>query len=343
MSRLEANWIVVIFFGLTFCSQRVESQQRTSLSTFILSDTLSFIQSKYTSYKNDISEENTIASDTVFLSQELSLHAMDNKYLIAYLHPNPDSVFNKPKWILASMLEDQGKLWTSPLRIKKKDLIFWIPVLTATTISVFYDEEIYSAIKDFQNDHGWVSKISPVITKGGEAFPVEAGGLFFLSGIILHNEKAKQTGLIALQTWLHAGLIVQVGKLLFGRQRPSFENGEDNWHGFPASLNRFKGESVSKYDAFPSGHTIEAFGLATVIAEQYKDTRIVPILSYSLATGVGLSRITEDTHWLSDVILGAALGYSIGKYMVRERKDTRWTIFPKAAGDDLKVIAVYRF
>jgi membrane-associated phospholipid phosphatase len=242
------------------------------------------------------------------------------------------------------MLEDQRKLWTSPLRVQKKDLIFWIPVLTATTVTAFYDEEIYSAFKDFRDSNDWVSDISPVITWGGEnVFVLSAGGLFYLSGILSKKDKARQTGLIALQTWVHTGLIVQVGKLLTGRQRPSFENGKDKWHGFPASLNRFKGEPSSKYDAFPSGHTIEAWALATIIAEQYKNIKIVPIISYSLATGVGLSRITEDAHWLSDVILGAALGYSIGKFMVRERKDTRWTIFPRTSGDKMKITAFYRF
>ncbi len=242
------------------------------------------------------------------------------------------------------MVEDQGKLWTSPFSIKTKDLKFWIPVLTATTVSIIYDEEIYSAIKDFQNSHDWVSDISPVITWGGEdAFVLSAGTLLYLSGVLSGKEKTKQTGLLALQTWVNAGIVVQVGKLIFGRQRPSFEDGKDRWYGFPASMNKFKDEPSSKYDAFPSGHTIEAWALATVIAEQYKDIKIVPVISYSLATGVGLSRITEDTHWLSDVIMGAALGYSIGKFMVRERKNTRWTLLPGASGNKTEIMAVYKF
>ena len=103
----------------------------------------------------------------VFSQQVLSLpipvlpEASSHNHL---LPPVFDTVFNKPKWILASLVEDQGKLWTSPLRIKTKDLKFWIPVITATTFSIVYDEDIYSAIKDFQNSHDWVSDLSPVIT-----------------------------------------------------------------------------------------------------------------------------------------------------------------------------------
>jgi membrane-associated phospholipid phosphatase len=286
----------------------------------------------------------------VFCSQIIAsrqapfLRANDNALNPPDLYTCTDSVNDKTKWFLTSMLEDQGKLWTSPLRMGKKEMLLWIPVLTATAVSIVYDEEIYSAIKNFQNNHAWVSKISPVITLGGDNRTVWAvSGLFYLTGVISGKEKAKQTGLIAIQAWAHAGLIVQVGKNIFGRQRPSHGKGIDRWYGFPASLKKYNGEPPAKYDAFPSGHTIEAFALATVIAEQYKEIKIVPIIAYSLATGTGLSRITEDTHWLSDVILGAAMGYGIGKYMVRERKDTRWTLIPKASGNDIKIMASIRF
>lgn len=255
-----------------------------------------------------------------------------------------DSLPGKKEWFLSSMVTDQGKLWTSPLRIAKKDLAFWVPVISVTALSIVYDEEIYSSVKNFQNNHGWVSNISPVITQvGDDPFVLGTGTLFVLAGTLAHNKKAKQTGLIALQTWFHTGFIVQIGKLIFGRQRPSYDNGIDQWHGFPESLKRFTGGPVSKYDAFPSGHTIEAFGLATVIAEQYKDKKIIPVICYTIATGAGLSRVTEDTHWFSDVVLGAAMGYGIGKFMVRARKDTKWTLLPVRHKDDVILTAIYSF
>ena len=138
---------------------------------------------------------------------------------------------------------------------------------------------------------------------------------------------------MAAETLAHAGLIVTIGKSLTGRQRPSFDHGKDHWNWFPTSLNMYKeGYLKSGYDAFPSGHTIAAWSVATVIAKQYRDQKIIPILAYTVATGVGLSRITEDTHWLSDVILGGALGYSIGNFVVPGRSSTRFTILPVTDG-----------
>jgi membrane-associated phospholipid phosphatase len=120
---------------------------------------------------------------------------------------------------------------------------------------------------------------------------------------------------------IHTGLVVQVLKHLFGRQRPHYEDGKDAWHGPSGIVKRYTEGPLSRYNAFPSGHTIVVWGTAAVISEKYKDHTLVPIVCYSLATLVGLSRITESRHWLSDVFMGAVLGYTIGKYVTRERSE----------------------
>ena len=49
---------------------------------------------------------------------------------------------------------------------------------------------------------------------------------------------------------------------------------------------------------------------------EYKDTKFVPIVAYSAATLIGLSRLTENAHWFSDILVGAALGYLCGRQVV---------------------------
>jgi membrane-associated phospholipid phosphatase len=64
--------------------------------------------------------------------------------------------------------------------------------------------------------------------------------------------------------------------------------------------------------AMPSGHTSRAFALASVLSHEF-DRWYVSVPAYGFATSVGLQRIHSGDHWLTDVVVGAALGYAIGR------------------------------
>lgn len=69
--------------------------------------------------------------------------------------------------------------------------------------------------------------------------------------------------------------------------------------------------------SFPSGHTTAAFAAATVFASEYKDDPLIPVIAYSAAGLIGISRVTENAHWATDVLAGFALGYTTGRLVVR--------------------------
>ena len=72
---------------------------------------------------------------------------------------------------------------------------------------------------------------------------------------------------------------------------------------------------VSNNLSFPSGHTSTAFSLATVANHHYGWKVGVP--AYVLASGIGLSRIEKDKHYLSDVLAGATIGLIVGRTVSR--------------------------
>ena len=79
----------------------------------------------------------------------------------------------------------------------------------------------------------------------------------------------------------------------------------------PCDLARHPIFEVSPPDrfSFPSGHTINAFAICTVLALQW------PLLTPALAlvaTGIGTSRVILGLHYVSDVAAGALLGLLIG-------------------------------
>jgi hypothetical protein len=61
--------------------------------------------------------------------------------------------------------------------------------------------------------------------------------------------------------------------------------------------------------SFPSGHTTTAFVNATVLYHEFKDTD--PWLAYSgfvVASATGCLRMTNNAHWLPDIVTGAGIG-----------------------------------
>ncbi len=274
----------------------------------------------------------------LFLSINLlSLHSKGQDYAI-FKNKNGNKT-----WVGKSLFQDHGKIWSSPFRMQKRDLKYVVPIISLAGLSIIYDEEIYREFKSFQSKSNFIDKFSPIITyMGDDKTSLSVSTLFLTTGLLSKNDRATQTALMGYQTFVHVGIVIQVMKHLAGRQRPSVDDGKDFWHGPLAAFERYD-NGFSRYDAFPSGHTIVAWGMATVIAKQYQNHIWVPYTMYTLATAAGLSRVTEDTHWLSDVIVGGSLGYAIGNFIHKSHEKTNWTLFPKFNGDNKEMSLMIRF
>ena len=62
-------------------------------------------------------------------------------------------------------------------------------------------------------------------------------------------------------------------------------------------------------DSFPSGHTTFAFIGAEMLSQEYGDKSIwFSIGGYTVASTVGVMRILNNKHWLSDVVVSAGIG-----------------------------------
>ena len=188
----------------------------------------------------------------------------------------------------------------------------------------FLDEPANRYSINLTENNPAVSSISSYVTRFGgdfEAYTLLGLGTY---GFIFKNEKIKTTTLLATQAYITTGAMERLIKILSGRQRPNYidpktKENEPKFHGpffqFKKDENGDK-ISSSAYSSFPSGHTAVAFAAATVFAKEYSKTPIVGVLSYSAATLIGFSRLTENKHWLTDALCGAALGYLCGKQVV---------------------------
>jgi membrane-associated phospholipid phosphatase len=226
----------------------------------------------------------------------------------------PQGQYERPvswKSLVPNIADDQAKIWLFPAKpIKKRN---WIPtaaILGTTAALIALDPQTAPYFRKTSAFSGFNRAFSGNATAiGTAAVPVS----FYVLGLINKDSKATNTALLAGEAVADTELVALAFKAAFRRERPSAIplNGNywDTWFDH-------KGSVLHSNSSMPSGHTIAGFAIATVIARRYGNHRWVPYVSYGLATAVGFSRVTLSAHFVSDVFVGGALGYSISRFAV---------------------------
>lgn len=207
-----------------------------------------------------------------------------------------------------NILLDQKALWTSPFHLQASDAKWAVP-FTASLATLFATDRrtAHELVENGENVRR--VRISNHISQMGAIYTTTAvAATFYLTGRATHNSRARETGLLAAESLINGGIIGLALKEATQRERPA----EDDQGG-----HFFVGGS-----SFPSGHSISAWSVATVIAEEYGQKRpVVRFGLYGLATAVSISRFTARKHFLSDVLVGSAIGYGVGRYTYKRHHD----------------------
>jgi membrane-associated phospholipid phosphatase len=228
--------------------------------------------------------------------------------------PHPAEPLPTPKAMARNIFHDQISTWKFPLDAARGR--HWKPALAfivATGGLVALDPHDTPYFRRTQSFSGFNRAFSSQSTGLAEAiFP----GAFFLAGRLHHDAYAQQTALLSGRALVDALVISNVMKVADRRLRPrDVPPGGD----FGDTWFKAGGGVFSNRGGFPSGHTIGAFAMATVIAERYHQHRWVPWVAYGLAGVVGFSRVSLQAHFPSDVFAGAVLGYALSHYVVLRR------------------------
>src|SRR5258707_15864333 len=103
------------------------------------------------------------------------------------------------------------------------------------------------------------------------------------------------TALLVGEAVADSEVVLEVLKPAVARVRPSSLPPNANFHDtWAEGGNRFSGA----HNNFPSGHSIAAFSVATVIARRYgRQHRWVPVVAYGAAAAVGISPLTILAHY----------------------------------------------
>jgi hypothetical protein len=215
---------------------------------------------------------------------------------------DPVTLRNTPLHIL----KDQAAIWTSPARIRDNDLPILVPLVLATTVLVTTDHQVMNSSK-LQNPslNSEATTASNGLLGGFVIAPVAIYGMGFLH----HDEHATETGILAGEAMVDGLVVDEVLKAVTMRERPTLDGAKG----------KFFQRSVGFDSSFPSTHSIIAWSSATVIAEEYGGP-LTQIAAYGLATGVSLTRVLGKQHFPSDVLVGSAVGWMVGRYVAHKRR-----------------------
>ena len=223
---------------------------------------------------------------------------------------------------LRSYWIDTKGVLTAPVHWNAGKYIAASAVIVGTAALITQDVQIQKFFK--RNETTFIDKTSFYFFSplGTGFYSIPALGIFYGCGLIWKKDKAKETALNGLKSYVITAVFTQILKQVTHRHRPYQTDPSDPliWDG-PFSLNIL-------HNSFPSGHSSAIFSIATVIAYEYHQTVWVPIVCYTVAGFTALYRLAVNDHWASDVLFGSALGYAIGSLVYHHRANKTFEIVP---------------
>lgn len=223
--------------------------------------------------------------------------------------------------------QDFAAIWTSPLRGSGKDYLIVGGVLgAAALISPFDDEVDRWAIRN--RDRGFLDNIRP-FRRGGVFYSINeltpyVAGLYVVGVATRH--RGIRDGIFGCVAAYSANTTIrhQVVYRLIGRDRPEPIKNVD-----PGVTPTPPAEHGDQYDfrvpsegwgdhSFPGGHIATMTTCASFLSHRFELGPVEPVLAAMVGV-MGVGRLADRGHWLSDQVVGSAFGFAIGREVARRQ------------------------
>jgi membrane-associated phospholipid phosphatase len=230
--------------------------------------------------------------------------------------PTPVELKSLPR----NLFTDQKAFWSTPLHMTTTQWQLTVPVAFVGAGLLASDTAIE---KHVPTNPPTVSH-AVTLSNAGVAALAGVGGGMFLLGHITGSDQQREAGLLAGEAGIDAYLDTTAFKYAFGRQRPFTGGG--------------RGLFFQDGDSFPSQHAAVSWAIASVIAHEYPGP-FTQVLAYGTAGAISVARFAGQQHFATDVLVGSALGWYMGRQVFRahshysDAEAAEWGTFNKSENE----------
>lgn len=239
----------------------------------------------------------------------------------ASLPGNPPSLSDRDPWVpsLRTLGQDAIDIATAPFKLSRSQQFLTLggTGLVFSTVAAL-DRPAYQSASMHS---GTVSRVTGPLAAPGrwydhvgpDRFAIGTAGLLAVSGLALQRRDVTRTSVRVVEALVYTKLVTGLAKSVFNRSRPFTGHS-------PLSADPGAFSSAHEKLSMPSGHTARAFAVASVLAHQ-AGRWYVSVPAYGVAASVAMERVRSGDHWMTDVMVGGALGYLIGRSVSSPRSN----------------------
>lgn len=221
---------------------------------------------------------------------------------------------------------DFATIWMSPVKRSASDYVIAAEILGGTAALSMLDDNVDRwALAN--RDRGLLDALSPV-RKGGDLYSLNkvvpyVGGAYIVA--LVTKNRGLRDGIFGCASAYAAGTTMRhlVEYRLIGRDRPdTVRSRPAGTSGPPARQGDQYHFSIPAHGwgshSLPGGHVETVATCASFFMHRYDAKWVDPAL-IALVGAMGLGRIADRGHWLSDQVLGIAVGYAMGREVARRQ------------------------
>ena len=209
-------------------------------------------------------------------------------------------------------LGDILHVWAAPLRADGRDwATFALVAAGAVTVSAV-DDEIYDFVVE-RRSAAAVRALEPfreqsdlpLVDLGSGKRLQPLSGVLYLAGFAIDSRALRDAGIGCAAANQAQSIVHEMVKVVVARPRPSVAGGQQ----YDIEL---EGSKDWNLHSFYGGHAANVMACMTFWNERFDLGWAEPVL-YAIAIGVGVGRMADGRHWMSDTLLGMAFGHYIGR------------------------------